>query len=127
MERALEQVAEHCFPQMDAYSRCVERFPSNWDAACWPQKQRLSACSSKYVNEVTIIKRACPAQLDAYHACLDAHREDPGVCRDEAERLFACTDRAMSVPGDIDATIGGRYLYEPRRPPGKGGDASDVS
>ena len=117
MERALEQVEQHCFPQLDAYSRCVERFSSNWEAACWPQRQKLSRCSGKYVSEVRIIKQACPAELDAHHACLERHREEPERCADEADRLYRCTDRAMSLPGDIDATIGGRYLYEAQPSP----------
>ena len=48
MQAALEQVAQHCSAELDAYRQCVERNPDDWTTACAARQQELNACSAKW-------------------------------------------------------------------------------
>jgi len=46
MQVALDQVAQHCLKELDAYSTCVEKHPHRWQSVCATLKADLKDCAA---------------------------------------------------------------------------------
>ena len=46
MQVALDQVAQHCLKELDAYSTCVEKHPHRWQSVCATLKADLKDCAT---------------------------------------------------------------------------------
>ena len=47
MHAALDQVAQHCVKELDAYSACVDKHPHRWQSMCVTLKADLKECATK--------------------------------------------------------------------------------
>ena len=47
MQAALDQVAQHCVKELDAYSACVDKHPHRWQSMCVTLKADLKECATK--------------------------------------------------------------------------------
>ena len=45
MQHALDQVAQHCMKELDAYTICVDQNPHRWQSACATLKSDLKVCA----------------------------------------------------------------------------------
>ena len=100
MQAALEQVAQHCSAELDAYTQCVERHPDDWSAACAARQQELNACSAKCSGLVNSLKERCQPQIEQYERCLKANPSNADTCVPLLEKLWVCTEEAFGSPAD---------------------------
>ena len=45
MEASLEQVVQHCATEINEFGACVERYPHEWQRACYRERLTLFNCS----------------------------------------------------------------------------------
>ncbi|ORY04725.1 hypothetical protein K493DRAFT_311268 [Basidiobolus meristosporus CBS 931.73] len=81
MDNTLEEVVKYCGLQLEMYQRCVESNPTNWESACFKQKQALTKCSEENVEALRV-------------PCLKDNQQEPEKCLESLKQLYECTQEA---------------------------------
>ncbi|KOO20861.1 coiled-coil-helix-coiled-coil-helix domain-containing protein 5 [Chrysochromulina tobinii] len=92
MQVALDQVAQHCLKELDAYSTCVEKHPHRWQSVCATLKADLKDCAAANSGMVNDVKARCAAEIEQYDRCLKANVNHPDTCMPQLHRLWQCSE-----------------------------------
>ena len=92
MQSAIDEVAQHCSTQIEAYAQCVDQRPNDWQTACATLKSDLTACAAKHSGLVNSVKARCRSEIEQYERCLKANAGAPETCLPQLHRLWECSE-----------------------------------
>ncbi|ORZ38961.1 hypothetical protein BCR44DRAFT_1428140 [Catenaria anguillulae PL171] len=90
MEASIDEVQQHCGPELRQFQECLDKtsHPSN----CQRALKTLNLCTEAKVPSVRRIREQCDQQNQAFSKCMEENANTPDKCIDALRSFYECAE-----------------------------------